>query len=259
MSAVFPLMVTFCANAVLAAQSEPAVSAAQPAPLKPPPAVPADATKEDGYYILSDVPYCGDIKQDKGDLYLPADFKDSGSQRYPVVVIVHGGAWVLGSKTDKGEADIARRLAQHGYVVFSIDYRLVQDGGTYPKSVAEVSDALGYLGTHSRALKLDPNRVGIFGGSAGAMMALLVAYAPPDSQAFRAPHFDVSSVLRPKAAVVYGGISDIRNLEKTWIIKYMDDTPWHSPDLYAQASPITYIASAVPTLCVHSDVDITDT
>lgn len=250
------LVVSCSANVALSAQGpaiEPAkatVTAAGPPSLN-------GAVEENGVLVVHEIPYCLGIKQCVGDLYLPPDYEKQPAKIFPVVMVVHGGAWMLGSKLDPGEVDVSRRLAKDGYVVFNINYRLVQDGGTYPNSMNDAFDALAFLAKYADRLRIDCNRLGMFGGSAGSEMSLLLAYAPGGDSPFKAPEYPGVQLPKAKVAVTYGTVSDLRPLEYTWVIHYMDDTPWHSPELYAQASPISYVKTAVPTLCVHADHDNT--
>lgn len=205
-----------------------------------------------GVRIVHDLLFAPDRKL-SGDLYLPGDI--ARGAKLPAVLIIHGGAWTMGNKSFPGEIDLGERLARHGYAVFSADYRLVKDGGTYPKSIKDVKDAYGFMVQNADALGIDKNNIGVFGASVGGMMALLVAYAP-NTGAFEPLLYKNISV-KPKAAVCYAPVTDVRDTELTWVIKYMDDTPWHSPEIYAEASPVTYVKSACPTLCIHGTDDVT--
>lgn len=96
-----------------------------------------------------------------GDLYLPR----SGG-KHPALVAVHGGGW------QQGDKDFYQHwgpyLAQRGFAVFSINYRLK----TYPGAVEDVQAAVQYL--RERA-EIDGERIGLIGDSAGAHLAALVA------------------------------------------------------------------------------------
>lgn len=208
------------------------------------------AIVKSGYRFVPDVPYVPEGRPCTGDFYLPAQASDKPQ---PAIIVVHGGAWVIGSKTDSGESDIAQRLARHGYVVFSIDYRLISDGALYPASIRDTKDALGFVVENAAKLNIDTSRIGMYGGSAGGMMAMLAAYSP-NSGTLQADHYKTLST-KPKCVVAYCPVTDIRNFEKTWIFRYLDDTPYHSPEKFVEASPITYVKTAVPTLCIHGDDD----
>jgi acetyl esterase/lipase len=217
----------------------------------------ASTATDHGVRAVRDLAYVPGSKDCVGDLYLPPGYgRDSGA-KYPVLMVVHGGAWMLGSKYDPGEVDVSNRFAQDGYVVYDINYRLVQAGGTWPNSMNDVMDSIAFLKTHADQWHLDFDRFGLFGGSAGSQMALLAAYAPPETAPFKPVHYPGVTIPKAKVVGCYGTVSDMSKMEYTWVIHYMDDTPWHSTDLYAQASPITYIKTAVPTFCAHGDHDNT--
>jgi acetyl esterase/lipase len=87
---------------------------------------------------------------------------------------VHGGAWKYG--TAESYQYWGPYLAQRGYVLFAINYRLVQ--GTknrYPVAVHDTRAAVQFLRSQAAAFKVDPTRIGCIGDSAGAHLAALVA------------------------------------------------------------------------------------
>lgn len=101
-----------------------------------------------------------------GDLYLP-----SKAGKHPALIAVHGGGWQTGDK------DFYQYwgpyLAQRGYALFSINYRLAQAGKkTYPEAVQEVRSALAFLRERDG---IDAARIGLIGDSAGAHLAALAA------------------------------------------------------------------------------------
>lgn len=212
----------------------------------------SNAEKLDGYRLVRDIEYAPDRKL-KGDLYLPATV--SPGTKLPAVMIVHGGAWTLGDKSFPGEKDLGERLARHGYAAFSIDYRLIRDGGIYPRSIKDVRDAYSYLLQNADTLGLDRNHFGVMGASVGATMVLLTAYGANGASLAVTP--SPTPFVKPAAAVAYAPMTDLRDTEVTWVIRYMDDTPWHSPEIFAEASPITYVKTGCPTLCIHGTDDVT--
>lgn len=131
------------------------------------------------------------------DLHEPS--KRSKALR-PVVVLLHGGGFVGGSRSDPNIGRVAKALAARGIVVASIDYRLngqgpvasarvaalasgLPDGGISPGIVAAVDDTLtatDYLKKNARKLHIDPKRLGLAGSSAGAITADHVAYVVDD-------------------------------------------------------------------------------
>lgn len=92
------------------------------------------------------------------------------------VIYVHGGAWRVGDK-DMGTRTFFRRLARQGHVILDISYTLWPEAGI-PVMVSEVKQAIRWLKRNALAHGVDPERVVLIGGSAGAHLALLAAYTP---------------------------------------------------------------------------------
>ena len=105
------------------------------------------------------------------DVYAPADDTEKNRR---AVLFVHGGGFVTGTR-DKGYPPvICTLLAKHGYVCFSIDYRLYPSGkerGTYydaaPKVAKELDLARKWILERADEFGIDPTKLIISGGSAG--------------------------------------------------------------------------------------------
>lgn len=89
--------------------------------------------------------------------------------RHPLVVFVPGGGFVASAKA--GGAGMRRRIAADGFVVASIEYRTTRHGATYREGVADVLDAVRFLRTHADEYGIDPDRVALWGESAGGYLA----------------------------------------------------------------------------------------
>ena len=92
----------------------------------------------------------------------------------PAVLLIHGGGFVSGSRTDADIVAAARHLAQAGYVAFAIDYRLVdltQPGPAWPAPLDDVQRAVRWVRAHAPTYGVDPERIGAYGISAGAGLA----------------------------------------------------------------------------------------
>lgn len=131
------------------------------------------------------------------DLYQP---KAKAKAPRPVVVIVHGGGFKGGTRLQPDLVKIADGLVAQGVVVACIDYRLVKDEAVpskrvrplvdaspkvavYTAMIAAVDDtltAVDYLRSKAKTLRLDMNRLGLIGGSAGAITVDHVAYVLDD-------------------------------------------------------------------------------
>ena len=130
------------------------------------------------------------------DLYEPTGPTVPGRRR-PAILMIHGGAFVGGSRQFPPLVQMATELANRGYVIASIDYRLGGDGPVLSDRVqalpvnslfelrmnAAVDDgltALDWLVDNSGTFNLDPTRLGVIGSSAGAITAIHLAYTVKD-------------------------------------------------------------------------------
>ena len=92
----------------------------------------------------------------------------------PAVVIVHGGAWTIRSKDDW--SDNAQKLAEAGYVVFNLNYRLMKPDGTnpWPDQFDDVQRAVRWVRAHAAKYGVDPARVAAVGHSSGGQVVGLL-------------------------------------------------------------------------------------
>jgi arylformamidase len=101
------------------------------------------------------------------DLYIPA-----GDDRFPVLVFLHGGTWVLGDK--KGGESKITMANNAGWILASVNYRLSPDV-MHPTHAYDVANAISWIFDHISDYQGDPNKIVIMGHSAGAHLASLVA------------------------------------------------------------------------------------
>ncbi len=93
------------------------------------------------------------------------------------VIVVHGGSWDAG-----GRGDFPRwneRLAENGYTVFDIDYRL-EPQPNYLAATGDVKCAVGWVKSNAARFQISPDKIVLLGRSAGAHLALLAAYSAND-------------------------------------------------------------------------------
>lgn len=100
------------------------------------------------------------------DLYVPEKRTEG---RHPLLVYIHGGGWMGGSKENCPNEIIV----QHDYAVASIDYRLSHEG-TFPAQIHDVKGAVRWLRAQADAYELDPQRFGAWGESAGGHLSALL-------------------------------------------------------------------------------------
>ena len=138
----------------------------------------------DAPIIKGEILYGIDYKQDQElDIYLPTQQVYDLS---PVVLFLHGGAWIAGSKEsiniDRFNSAI-NQLRERGYAVISPNYTLAsRDQSPFPKCIEDAFDAYWWIISNSSDYALDINRMGVFGESAGAHIAMMLAYS--DHQLF---------------------------------------------------------------------------
>ncbi|MDF1825468.1 MAG: alpha/beta hydrolase [Verrucomicrobiales bacterium] len=131
---------------------------------KPANPLPGTAVKRDIHYATHD-----DVEL-KLDLYRPQPLPEAP---LPVVLWIHGGGWLNGSK-DKCRADF---LAQKGFAVVSVGYRLT-DVARWPGQIDDCSAAVKWVRDHAEAFQLDPDAVGAWGSSAGGHLVALMGTRP---------------------------------------------------------------------------------
>ncbi len=198
--------------------------------------------------LAEDVTYC--VMEGvalKMDIYYPA----VNNGLFPVTMYVHGGGWRSGNKgAGTGQADIPF-LQRAGFLVVSVNYRLAPEY-KFPAMIEDVKCAVRYLRANAGQYNLDPERIGVWGTSAGGHLVAMLG-ATDESAGFDVGEYlEYSS--RVQAVVVMFGPADLtvgtgdgrraRNIFGDF-------------DL-ALASPVTYVsADDPPFLILHGEEDTT--
>lgn len=185
-----------------------------------------------------------------GDLYHPVARERRPLPVVPVVIAVHGGGWKSGTK-DSYE-HWGRYLAEAGFAVFAIDYRLTTpQHNAYPAAVYDVRAAVQFVRAHAASLAVEPDGIALMGDGAGAHLSTLVALANAEPQ-FSSQYKndpDAGAAAGVKAAVVFYGIYDLaaqwqhdqvaRPLDQV-TEKFLGSQPMADRHLYFEASPLSY-------------------
>lgn len=108
------------------------------------------------------------------DACLPPDRAPS-AEPVPGILVIHGGSWREGRKDSVGWRAVCTWLAAAGYPAFSVDYRLAPQH-PFPAGFRDVQAAVQWLRDDAQATRfgIDPERIGVFGGSAGGNLAALL-------------------------------------------------------------------------------------
>lgn len=117
--------------------------------------------------IISDIAYIDDGNYyHKLDVMYPNNISEN--DKLPVIIDIHGGGWMYG---DKGlNENYCRALADRGYVVFDINYRLVPDVNVN-EQIKDVMSALKWIGENIDNYPCDRENIMLTGDSAGGMLA----------------------------------------------------------------------------------------
>ncbi len=211
------------------------------------------ASAAESVRMESDLDYLGSGRTEKADLYLPANIPDG--QRAPAVLIIHGGGFTKGDKGAAREMNIGTNLALNGCVAMSINYLLAKRQGTevpWPQNLYDCKTAVRWLRANAERLRIDPDRIGVIGGSAGGQLAAMVAVAGVEAKLDPpGPYGQFSS--RVQCAVVLYGPADLA--------KWKDISAWRKsrtedPELYRVSSPVTWVDRGdPPILLLHGTAD----
>ena len=218
---------------------------------------------------MLDIPYADRSPTQQLDIYLP----DEGHGPFPVIVSIHGGAFMGG---DKADAQVLPMLAglQRGYAIVAINYRLSWEA-PFPALVHDARAAIRWIRANAPQYGFDPGRIATWGGSAGGYLSLFAGISagvealedltlgnPAESSGVQAvvawfPPTDflkmdeqlVAAGLPPRPGEEHSGPNSPESLLLGVPITTV-------PDLVRAANPETYITpSAPPFLVQHGTAD----
>jgi len=216
---------------------------------------PQAARADDPVRIEKDVEYLGPDRAEKGDLYLPAHPVEG--HRYPAVLIIHGGGWSGGDKGAKREINIGTNLVLNGYIGFSINYVLAKGQPTWPQNLYDCKTAVRWLRKNADRLHIDPDHLGVIGGSAGGHLAAMVTLTGPESGLDPAGPYGEYSC-RVQAGVDLYGPAELTTWPERSGPSMLPGTRAEKPDLYRLASPVTHADKDDPPLLIlHGTADKT--
>ena len=111
--------------------------------------------------------------------FLARLFKPQGSGPFPVMVELHGGAWVNGNREDGNVSNEA--LASNGVIVAALDFRVPPEA-PYPASFADINYGIRWCKAHAEGWNGISDKIGAMGTSSGAHQAMLLGMRPNDSR-----------------------------------------------------------------------------
>lgn len=114
-----------------------------------------------------DLPYAKLSPAEKLDIYLP----DKGDGPFPVIISIHGGAFMFGDKAD-GQLNPMLKGLKNGYAIVSVNYRMSGEA-LFPANINDIKAAIRWVKANSANYNFSPNKIALWGGSAGGNLAAL--------------------------------------------------------------------------------------
>ncbi|MEU6845593.1 alpha/beta hydrolase [Streptomyces sp. NPDC046716] len=170
-----------------------------------------------------------------------------GEGPFPLVVWIHGGAFLFGDRRFLPDTvpagSVFDALIKADIAVATIDYRFSGEA-PFPAQLDDVKAALSHLRAHAEEFDLDADRIGLWGESAGGHLAALAGLTDGGIS----------------AVVAWYPLTDLRILDphnpETPMAKLIGGPPAELPELATQASPVTYVSpSGPPFLLIHGTAD----
>jgi acetyl esterase/lipase len=186
----------------------------------------------------------------KADVYVP-----HGKGPFPGVLVIHGGAWRMGTRAQL--AGVAKMLAERGFTAVAISYRLAP-AYKFPAQIDDCKSAVRWMRTEAAKWKVDPDRIGAFGYSAGAQLAALLGTTDADDGLEGVPDPSKVANTRLQAIAAGGAPCDFRPIppDVEGLAFWLGDTPARVPEQYRLASPAAFVtADDPPMFFFHGEND----
>jgi uncharacterized protein (TIGR03067 family) len=202
--------------------------------------------------IITNIPYVAQpLPRQNFDLILPAK---KGGQPFPLIVWIHGGAWLSGIK----EWDNVKYLVRHGYAIASIDYRFSTES-PFPTQIQDCNTALNFILAQATNYGISSKRFVVGGGSAGGHLALLLGLARSEQ------NFGVDPSIKPLAILDFFGPADFNKMKddletihsekglelfKDAVGKLLGAPVDQPSDKAKLASPVNFVSAANPPVLI---------
>lgn len=186
--------------------------------------------------------------QNSFDAFIPQNLKDGAK----VIVYIHGGSWSRGDKGEFPKQLIEELSGKRGYVVASVNYRLVKDGeNRFPAQIDDVKKVIEFITKNAKRYRYDANNIVLMGGSAGAHLAMLYAYGHDAAKQVKA----VVNLWGPTDLTDKDVRQDGTDADRT-VINFLGEKDPNA-EIARQASPIYFLTkeSGVPTITFHGGKD----
>ena len=204
-----------------------------------------------GVMVHRDIAYGEHGVRNQLDVYQPVTPREGG---FPVLLQVHGGAWMIGEKQQQG-LPLMYHLAQRGWLCVACNYRL-SPKDAFPAHIIDVKRSIAWIREHAAEYGGNPDFLAITGGSAGGHLSSLAALTPNREE--WQPGFEAVDTSVSVAVPFYGvfdfldrdNVRGAMSMEKTLAKNVMKCTPQENPDLWENGSPLTHVGAEAPPMFV---------
>lgn len=191
-----------------------------------------------------DIPYATVSPTQRLDVYLP----DDGMGPFPVILAIHGGAFVAGNKADAQLTPVLDAL-KRDYAVVSVEYRQ-SDEALFPALVHDLKTAVRWVRAHATNYGFDPVRIGVWGSSAGGMLSALLGTSAhtQDLDDVSLGHAEQSSAVQ--AVVDWFGAANLLTIDAQFKARGVWDAAYDALDSSGSrimGGPIAQLAQKVRT------------
>ena len=187
-------------------------------------------------------------------------------KKIPWMLYIHGGGWRAGSLykiTTKPFLGTLRQITENGIACVAINYRLTRGETTAYDCVVDCKDATRFLVKNAEKYGLDPDRYGVWGGSAGGHLSLMTAlgnnedFIGDPALAVVTPHFKCVASYYPLTTLVNSDVLEGSVFEDTSRLHHvLDGSAVDKPGLARLLSPTEYLTeNSPPILLLHGEND----
>ncbi len=211
------------------------------------------------FTAFRDIPYVKDGgERQRLDIYLPAGYENT-KKALPLVVLIHGGGWEAGNK--EGTAGLAGWFLPRGFAVAAINYRFVPQD-PMPAQLVDCKAALRWLRAHAKEYHFAPEKIGVWGMSAGGHLVALLGTTGETRE------FDTGEFLEQSSAVQ--AVCDVcgpTDFPVWWKGQEVARTLWPAEKLFGgsqeekadmirkMSSHLQVTEKAAPMLILHAEGD----
>jgi acetyl esterase/lipase len=213
-----------------------------------------------------DIPYASVSNAQKLDIYLP----DEGEGPFPVILSIHGGAFLGGDKQDGQLIPMLEGL-KRGYAVVSINYRLSGEA-RWPVQIFDCKSAVRWLRANSGKYKLNPDRIAAWGGSAGGHLSAILGTSGDIKELEDLASGNPDQSSRVQAVVDWFGPTNFLKMDEQLKESGVENPMSHSvpdspeskligknldeaPQIVREANPETYVSSDDPPFLIQHGLE----